>query len=117
MEGNFQDHSWRISYRTSSINPEGNPTDILHEFYLPALRLATTYDRMAGYFRSSSLAAASQGFTSFLKRDGQLRLIVGSDLAEQDVEAILQGDEERFPIDCLPSFPRPTIGTRMFLTA
>ena len=69
MEGNFKDHSWRISYRTSSINPEGNPTDILHEFYLPALRLATTYDRMAGYFRSSSLAAASQGFTSFLKRD------------------------------------------------
>ena len=107
MERYFQDHSWRISYRTSSINPEGNPTDILHEFYLPALRLATTYDRMAGYFRSSSLAAASQGFTSFLKRDGQMRLIVGSDLAEQDVEAILQGDEVRFANRLLAELSTP----------
>src|SRR5690606_13968093 len=47
------------------------------------------------YFRSSSLAAASQGFTSFVRRKGRMRLIVGADLDPEDVRAILAGDRER----------------------
>jgi ERCC4-related helicase len=96
MSEGFQDYKWRVSYRTSAKNPEGNPTDVMHEFYIPALRLASTYDRVAGYFRSSSLAAASQGYTSFVNHDGKMRLIVGADLAMNDVEAILKGDDARY---------------------
>lgn len=95
MADGFQSYAWRLSYRTSALNPDGKPTDILHEFYIPALRLATTYDRVAGFFRSSSLAAASQGYTSFIEHDGKMRLIVGTDLAYDDVAAILKGDEAR----------------------
>ncbi len=95
MADGFQSYAWRLSYRTSALNPSGKPTDILHEFYIPALRLATTYDRVAGFFRSSSLAAASQGYTSFIEHDGKMRLIVGTDLAYDDVAAILKGDEAR----------------------
>ena len=72
------------------------PDNILHDFYIPALSLAKTYDRVAGYFRSSSLAAASQGFTSFVGREGKMRLITGADLDPEDVKAILAGDQERF---------------------
>ena len=95
MTEGFRDYTWRVSYRTSAKNPEGKPTDVMHEFYIPALRLASTYDRVAGYFRSSSLAAASQGYTSFVNHDGKMRLIVGADLALEDIEAILKGDEVR----------------------
>jgi ERCC4-related helicase len=85
---------WRISYKTSSTIIDGRPVDILHDFYLPALKQAVRYDRIAGYFRSSSLAAASQGFSAFVGREGKMRLIVGADMEPQDVKAILQGDAQ-----------------------
>jgi hypothetical protein len=69
---------WRLSYRTSALKPDGQPVDILHDFYIPALLRAVRYDRVAGYFRSSSLAAASQGFSAFVGHQGTMRLIVGS---------------------------------------
>jgi superfamily II DNA or RNA helicase len=50
---------------------------------------------VAGYFRSSSLAAASQGFSAFVGHRGKMRLIVGADLDPDDVKAILGGDEQR----------------------
>ena len=107
MASDFQSVTWRLSYRTSAMNLDGEPTDILHEFYIPALRLASAYDRVAGYFRSSSLAAASQGYTSFLDRDGRMRLIVGTDLDSVDVTAILAGDEARLSHALLKELEAP----------
>jgi hypothetical protein len=86
---------WRLSYRTSTLRPDGQTVDILHDFYIPALQRSVHYDRVAGYFRSTSLAIASQGFSAFVGRQGQMRLIVGADLDPDDVRAILQGDEDR----------------------
>ncbi|RCK75792.1 MAG: helicase (Snf2/Rad54 family) [Candidatus Ozemobacter sibiricus] len=77
------------------MGPDGKPIDILHEFYLPVLSRAVRYDRVAGYFRSSSLAAASQGLSSLVGRAGRIRMIVGADLDPQDVEAVLAGSEQR----------------------
>ncbi|MCF8011659.1 MAG: helicase [Clostridiales bacterium] len=74
---------------------DGRPVDVLQDFYIPALSLSVRYDRVAGYFRSSSLAAASQGFSSFVGRNGKMRLIVGADLEPHDVQAILDGDSKR----------------------
>jgi len=91
----LKEFPWRISYRTSALKPEGRSIDILHDFYIPALRRSVRYDRVAGYFRSTSLAAASQGFSAFVAREGQMRLIVGADLDLEDVRAILQGAEDR----------------------
>ncbi|NLW91013.1 MAG: helicase [Syntrophomonadaceae bacterium] len=93
-------YDWRLSYRTSSTLIDGRPVDMLHDFYIPALTRATYYDRVAGYFRSSSLAAASQGFSSFVGRQGKMRLIVGADLETHDVQAILDGDAQRL-VNCL----------------
>ena len=95
MSKSFRDYEWALAYKTSALNKDGNPTDILREFYLPALDRAVKYDRVAGYFRSSSLAAASEGYTAFLNHDGRMRLIVGADLSEEDIQAILKGDEAR----------------------
>jgi hypothetical protein len=80
---------------------------MLHDFYVPALRLAVRYDRVAGYFRSSSLAAASMGFSAFVGRGGKMRLIVGADLEPEDVKAILAGDQERLAAKLNGEFDRP----------
>ncbi len=91
----FQDRQWRYTYKTSSTGPAGRPVNILHDFYLPVLKRSVAYDRVAGYFRSSSLAAASQGFSAFSAAGGKMRLIVGADLQPADVTAILSGDQQR----------------------
>lgn len=91
----LRSYPWKIEYRTSAAAASGKPVDILHDFYIPALKRASRYDRVAGYFRSSSLAAASKGFSSFVGREGKMRLLVGADLDEADVQAILAGDEAR----------------------
>ncbi len=91
----LRSREWRLTYKTSSTVIDGRPVDILQDFYIPALSLSVGYDRIAGYFRSSSLAAASQGFSSFVGEKGKMRLIVGADLEPGDVRAILAGDSQR----------------------
>jgi hypothetical protein len=82
-----------LSARPAGYRVEGRMIGINHDFYIPALQRSVHYDRVAGYFRSTSLAAASQGFSAFVGRHGRMRLIVGADLDPDDVRAILQGDE------------------------
>jgi len=91
----LKNHPWRLSYSTSAHIAGGKPIDILHDFYLPALQGSVRYDRVAGYFRSTSLAAASQGFSAFVANKGKARMVVGADLNLADVRAILAGAEER----------------------
>ena len=88
-------YRWSYAYKTSAMTSAGCPVDILHDFYIPVLQRSLRYHRMAGYFRSTSLAVASQGFSAFVGRNGHMRLIVGADLDPADVQAILQGDSER----------------------
>jgi ERCC4-related helicase len=59
------------------------------------LQAATRYDRMAGYFSSSSLASAAQGLEPFIARGGHIRLVVNHHLADDDVAAVERGLELR----------------------
>lgn len=95
MANSFTGYSWQYRYCTSALNRAGQPTNVLQDFYIPALQRASRYDRVAGYFRSTSLAAASQGYTAFLQHGGTMRLITGADLLLQDVAAILHGNNQR----------------------
>ena len=91
----LRSYRWSYAYKTSAMTNAGCPVDILHDFYIPVLQRSLRYHRIAGYFRSTSLAVASQGFSAFVGRNGHMRLIVGADLDPADVQAILQGDSER----------------------
>ena len=68
---------------------------MLHDFYIPALSASRRYDRVAGYFRSTSLAVASQGFSAMIRRGGHIRLVVGADLDPDDVRAIVDRDDRK----------------------
>jgi ERCC4-related helicase len=71
----------------------GPSDDRLNEFYVPALSVSVRYDRAAGFFSSTALAVAAQGIAKLIQNGGRMRLLVGAELSEEDVEAIRQGAE------------------------
>lgn len=84
----LKDRSWLPWYRSTQCS-------LLHDFYIPALRAAKRYDRVAGYFRSTSLAIASQGFSALIRHGGHIRLVVGADLDPEDVRAVVDRDDRK----------------------
>jgi hypothetical protein len=75
--------------------PEDHPVE---QFLLPMLEQATAYDRVAGYFSSTSLAAAATGLEPFLHRGGHIRLVVNHHLSDDDVAAVERGLDLRAAI-------------------
>ncbi|MEM2145923.1 MAG: DEAD/DEAH box helicase family protein [Candidatus Jordarchaeaceae archaeon] len=67
--------------------------DVLNDFYIPVLSRSKRYDRLAGFFSSSVLAAAAKGIAPFIQNGGAMRLIVGATLQKSDVDAIKLGHE------------------------
>src|SRR3954447_14437837 len=69
----------------------GPADDRLKQFFIPALAASVRYDRSAGFFSSSMLAVAAAGVTKLIANGGQMRLLCGAELSEEDVEAIERG--------------------------
>ena len=68
---------------------------ILEDFYFPTLSVATRYDRAVGFFSASTISYAAQALSVFVKRGGQIRLILGAFSQREDLEAIKQGYREK----------------------
>lgn len=80
------------SFQTVAMQSTYSPDDHPFEtFYLPLLTRAVAYDRAVGYWSASELQFAAQGTAHFLANGGRMRLIVGAQLIEKDVEAVLTG--------------------------
>lgn len=62
--------------------------DILNEFYVPVLSSSTNYERLAGFFSSTSLAVSAKGISEFITNNGHMRLICGAKLSNPDLEII-----------------------------
>jgi superfamily II DNA or RNA helicase len=77
------DNPFRISY--------GPTDDRLNSFYIQALSCSVNYFRSAGFFSSSALAIAAAGISRLIKNGGKMRLLVGAQLTEDDVEAVRKG--------------------------
>lgn len=80
---NYKNISIKSSYETGE-------DDLLESFYIPVLENAIQYDRIAGFFSSSSLAIASKGLVGLIKNRGKMRLIACPQLQKDDVEIIKQ---------------------------
>jgi superfamily II DNA or RNA helicase len=68
--------------------------DPLNNFYIPALRRATSYDRAAGYFDSKSLQYAAQGIAGLIANGGTMRLITSPRLSDDDIEALRKAEND-----------------------
>ena len=77
----LRDLYFKPTYETLSEDP-------VREFYVPALEQAVRYDRIAGYFSSTSLALAARGILGLIKNGGHMRLIVSPHLSEEDTEVM-----------------------------
>lgn len=65
---------------------------LLDDFYIPALGSAISYDRAVGFFSASMLTYAAQGLSKFVSNLGQMRLIIGHQVDEEEYEAIKKGE-------------------------
>lgn len=81
LSKNFIELNLKSSYETGQ-------DDLVEEFYAPVLRCAKSYDRIAGFFTSSSLAIAAKGMAGFIKNHGVMRLIACPRLDEKDAEIL-----------------------------
>ena len=63
----------------------------LESFYIPLLSRAKYYDRAVGYWSAKELVFAAQGVAHFIARSGIMRLMVGAELHQADVNAVLSG--------------------------
>ncbi len=82
-----------MSFRDQAIASLYTPADNrLEGFYIPALKQAVRYDRVTGYYRSSSLVVAAAGISRFVANGGTMRIIAGTELDELDIKAIEKGE-------------------------
>jgi len=68
--------------------------DILHDFYIPALRQSSEYCRMAGFFSSTSLAVAARGILGLIRNGGIMKLIVSPRLSKNDLDVIMSSRQD-----------------------
>lgn len=81
MSEGLRDWDFRPVYEASASN-------LVDDFYVPALRRATRYDRAAGYFRASVYHLIAIAVSDFVLRGGQMRLVCSPSLAAEDEAAI-----------------------------
>lgn len=72
----------------------GMDDDILNEFYIPVLREAISYKRIAGFFSSSSLAIASRGIAGLVHNGGTMQMLVSPRLSSQDINMMEKAAKE-----------------------
>jgi len=86
----LQDVSWRPVYESGF----GSDVTLMDTFYRPFLSEVIRYDRLAGYLSLRSLANALEGVDSLLETEGQVRVIAGADLQEQERGALFPDSDE-----------------------
>jgi len=83
---NLKDLSFKKAYSSDS-------DDIVNDFYIPALEASVEYNRLAGFFSSTSLAIAARGILGLIKNGGNMKLIVSPRLSKKDLEIIVDSYE------------------------
>jgi superfamily II DNA or RNA helicase len=86
----LSDREWGVAYASDS-------TTLVRDFYIPVLECATHYARETGYFSSTALAVAAEGFSALFSRAKQgriprpaVRLLTSAQLVAEDRQALVQ---------------------------
>lgn len=67
---------------------ETGQDDLVNDFYVPILSESVSYDRIAGFFSSSSLAIAARGIAGLICNSGKMRIIACPRLDNLDAKTI-----------------------------
>lgn len=82
------DHVFSPSYASEA-------DDLVEDLYLPAMREAVSYDRIAGFFSSSVLVVAWPALRRFVAAAGRIRLLCSPRLSEHDAQGLVSGYRAR----------------------
>lgn len=82
----LKDLSLEIAY-------DSETSDLLNDFYIPALSNSTEYFRAVGFFNSKSLSFASTGIKNFILNEGKMKIVCGAQLSENDVNSIVAAEK------------------------
>lgn len=79
-----------MNFKDLNIKPcyESGVDDIIEDYYVPVLGVSIQYDRIAGFFSSTSLAVAARGVADFITNGGKMRLITSPRLNGEDIEIV-----------------------------
>lgn len=77
-----------FSHLPLKIAYDSGEDDLVWDFYIPVLSRANSYDRIAGFFSSSSLAIAARGISEFIANGGVMRLVTCPQLNSNDISMI-----------------------------
>lgn len=78
---NFRDLAIKACYESGVDN-------IIEDYYVPVLGASVHYDRIAGFFSSSSLAIAARGLSDFIANGGKMRIITSPRLNNEDINVV-----------------------------
>lgn len=84
----LRDYKFNIRYTKALDN-------VLESFYLPCMRLAKSYDRISGYFRSTIFILAWDALKSFVNNGGHMRIICSPYINNADQDAVQEGYNAR----------------------
>lgn len=84
----FRDHKFSIRYTKALDN-------VSEAFYLPCMKLAKSYDRISGYFRSTIFILAWDALKDFVHNGGRMRLICSPYVNTADQDAVEEGYNAR----------------------
>lgn len=65
---------------------DSDECDLLKDFYIPVLKEAKEYRRIAGFFSSTSFAVAAQGIRGLIDNNGKMKLIISPRISKNDIE-------------------------------
>ena len=69
--------------------------DIVNDFYRPALSRCVRYDRLTGFFDSSTFAVAFREALDFMGRGGRMRLITSAKFSQADLDVITKSVDDQ----------------------
>ena len=76
--------------------------NVLEDFYIKALSSSHLYYRGTYTFSSSILADAAQGIDGLITNGGEMRLIIGDRMSDEDYAALEEGDSyKKYEAKCI----------------
>lgn len=84
-----------MSFKSLNLKASYNSLrdDLIQDFYNPVLSEAVKYFRTTGFFNSKSLVLAAKGLKNFIKNNGKMKLLCGTQLSKEDLDTIVNAEE------------------------
>ena len=73
---------------------DSDEDSIIEEFYRPAIANCTQYNRLAGFFSSTSFAIIIREALDFIERGGKMRLVTSHQLTKKDQQQLKNATEK-----------------------